>query len=146
MSAPEDEMKVLLQRLLEKQTFSVEAAEGIAKLREQNATLNQRLEYANARVKDQGQDVTRLESALEKATKELQELRSRESKIVEHEKAVAVANARAETMKEMAGLIFRNTEIRRNMSGLAAPATSANPNYYPPQNVPVSETHTTTEG
>lgn len=146
MSVPADEMKELLQRLLEKQTFSLEAAEGIAKLREQNASLKMQLERSQEREKEFRERSGGLAAVLEKAEDELKDLRTRERNIAAHETAVAVANARAETMKEMAGLIFRNTEVRRSMVGQAPQGSSASQSSYMPSTVPIHEDVKISEG
>lgn len=141
-----NEVMQALQKLLEQRTFSVEAAEGIAKLREENSSLKARIESAHKRAEDSTNEASRLRSELEATKGELKALREREAKIVEHEKAVAVANAKVEMVREMSGLIFRNTEIRRASFGNVAPAASANPNYYPPQSVPVNSNETESAG
>ena len=146
MATENNELLSAVNKLLEQRTFSVEAAEGIAKLREENSSLKARLESANSRAETNANEVTRLRSELEAMRVELKTLREREGKIVEHERNVAVASAKVEMAREMAGLIFRNTEVRRSMFGNVAPPPSANPSYYPPQNVPVNETVTTTDG
>jgi predicted nucleic acid-binding Zn-ribbon protein len=144
--AESNEVMQALQKLLEQRTFSVEAAEGIAKLREENSSLKARIESANSRAETNSNEASRLRSELEATKNELKALREREGKIIEHEKAVAVANAKVEMAREMSGLIFRNTEIRRAAFGTVAPAASANPNYYPPASIPVNNTETESVG
>lgn len=59
------------------------------------------------------------------------------------EKALWIADferSRREEMRSILGDVFRNVEFRREMFGSVVPAPSANPSYYPPPSVPVSET------
>lgn len=89
-----------------------------------------------------GAIATELETS-RKRVSELEALRA------EAEKSVWVAKFESDRRQEMRSIlsdVFRNVEVRREMIGNAAPSHSANPNYYPPSSVPVSENVKTTAG
>lgn len=136
------ELLAKVNQVIEAGTFSLQAAESIAKLREENATLKAKVTALEAscaatlnekRLADA--EVQRLranESQLDARKKVVEE---REAKLHEQERLAAVANARADTYKECVGLVFRNAEVRREVF---ASEQATGGNSYPGQTVSTS--------
>ena len=154
MTMPTDmkQLQESIDRLIESGTFSAKSAEGIAELRADNEKLKGKLEMAESRIAGlkadldtKTREIARLEADLGKATTMRTDLEAREKKMVAVETAKSVAEARAAAYLEVCGLVFRNTEFRRNMIGTAPHAGTANPNQYTNDTVAVSQTITETE-
>lgn len=135
---------IAVRQLLEQRTFSVEAAEGIAKLREENAALKTAYQNAERWHGESRAQLSAVKAELETTKSELAALRKREADIIKHERDVAVAQAESKTMLTMAQLIFRNPTIVRTFSGTVPASPSANPNQYVPEKVNVDQTTTET--
>lgn len=115
-----------IDKIIEEETFSASAVEGIKALRDKAADLEFEVKDLSDRLTAETKNSSAVETELsafkgqqsvvaarESAVKE------REEKITELEKGQAVSAARAETYKECVGLIFRNTEFKRSMFGQA---------------------------
>lgn len=147
-----DEVKALLSRILEQRTFSAEAAEGIATLRAEKASLIEKLEAAISLNREKEATLAAMLKSNEKLSLEItqknrviQDIVAREAKVASHEKDAAVSAAKTEAYRECVGLIFRNTVLKKTMFGTAPAATSANPNQYVKDSVSVSSDETFAE-
>lgn len=124
MSDPTTDLLAKLNQIIEQGTFSLQATEAVSKLREENATLK-------GTIKERGLQVEKLTGQLNATRTELhvaqvelgkidaarKVVADREAKVFEHEKAAAVAQAQAETFRHCFGMVFRNTEVKREIFG-----------------------------
>lgn len=136
-----------INRLVEDRTFSAQATEAIAKLRERTANLEKDLASSTAQLDGVRKELaaaladnTKLRAVVDRVDAREKVLAAREEKVALLEQKAAVAEGQLAAYREVTGLVFRNLETRREMLGNVAPAASANPTYYPPATVPVNET------
>lgn len=142
-----------INRLVEAQTFGVQAAEGIAKLREENAALRQKVDaltgqrdaYMNARDAAQ-KEIETHKAQIKSLEARIAQFVAREDAMVVNEKKTAVAEGKVEILREFTGLVFRNTQVREHIHGnVPFTGSSANPNNYIPTTVPVDRKRDVTE-
>ena len=141
----ESQLTALIDQLVQDRTFSVEGVEAIAALRERAADLesfNDGLERATTELRREKElaegGASRLETELKLCRDREDAVAEREDKVTALELNAACAQARAETFKECFGIVFKNTEVRREMFG-SVPV--ADPSGYS-QSQPTSETVT----
>lgn len=110
-----------IQEAIEEQTFTKDALarfnvliDQVEELEQENRALDLSLTNKTAALETAQGAAADLQSQLETYKTQEEELAKREAKMVALERNEAVANARSETWKEAAGLMFRNTEIRRS--------------------------------
>lgn len=142
-----------INKLVEAQTFSTQAVEGIARLREENSALKHKVDgltsqrdllLKDANAKDR--TIETLEGKIKSLEKTITAFTDREAKVIENEKETAVAKGKVDIVREMMNLVFRNTQVREHLHGnVPYTGSSANPNTYPPTTVPVDRRRDTTE-
>lgn len=119
----------IIDKLIQEKTFSLDALKAIEELKEKAEDLGSTLTRAQDACNQYDNDLTKSESHLAKARQDIEhwqkresELKEREAKVFDHEKAKAVAEARAEVFDHCFKTVFANVTIRRNVSrSVAAP-------------------------
>lgn len=140
----------MIDALVAEKTFSLEGVKAIEAVRAKAEALQRTLE-STALERDSARKERELavnDAAVKARTISEWEQRSatiatREKTMTEKEQTAAVQTATAATFRECFAMVFRNVEVRREMFGTVPPNASANPTYYPPSSVPISETVTT---
>jgi hypothetical protein len=136
MGTPTEELNKAVSNLVESKTFTVEAADCIARLRAtvatvtaENTMLQAQVASLSKRVSDSLEENGRLAKLVANVEGRETAVQQRECRMHALETEKAVAHARAETYKECVGLVFRNAEFRSSMCGSAP-----NPAYGQPNN------------
>lgn len=120
----DDRISEVIQQVMEETTFTPVALkrfQEIADLADERESLIAELRAENLSLENLNQKRRKKEMALEKKLEGFDEreraLVEREKQITALEKNAAVADAKSQTWREACGLIFRNAEVRKSMSG-----------------------------
>jgi hypothetical protein len=134
-----ESVNAMMEKLLQQQTFSAQAVEGITKQREENNALKLRvlalekdIEARRLAFDDVKTENARLQARIKEFEAQEKAVREREAKAASNETATAVAQAESKTFEKCVTLIFRNTQMRETIFSREPLPTvsSANPNQY----------------
>lgn len=133
-----------IDALVKERTFTADALEGVVALKARAAALEKQLTEVVALREQTQQQLQRTTDRLneqlgiENRIKAREDaVYTREQQMTKLERETAVAQAVSATWKEAVTLIFRNTQIRESMMGVAPHAGTANPNAYTADTVAV---------
>jgi len=141
----------MIDELVEKKTFSLDAIEAVKKMRDEAKQLADQVvkleadgQLKEAKLQSYSAEIIKLRSNESDVTQREGAVAKRELTVVELDKKTAVAEAVTVAVKECFGLVFRNLELRSTMFGQAPGPTSANPSYFPVTTVAVNKEENTT--
>jgi hypothetical protein len=117
--AETNELTTLIDKLITERTFSVEGVKAIEALRAKAEAQASELARKDDMIRSlreasakENAEITCQRAQIETLGKDLAAIREREGKIVDHEKARAVAEATASTFREAMNIVFRPNTVR----------------------------------
>lgn len=131
-----NDLTELIDKLITERTFSVEGVKAIEALRIKAEAQSAELKRKDDAIESNRKTISNLEAGLDSArteieriNKDLADLRARESKIADHEKARAVAEATASAYKDAMQIVFKPNTVRETIFD-SVPIAQAQPGGY----------------
>jgi DNA anti-recombination protein RmuC len=114
-----DSLTEVIDKLVQERTFGLEGLEGVKRIKDHAATLEQKLKDSQEAVTGRDMsirsyisEIAELRAIIEKHHARDADLTKREAKVRELEMREAVSTARAQTMESVFGTIFKNVTVR----------------------------------
>lgn len=142
-----------IDEVIEQETFSATALAGIQKMREDVEELTRAVGAAEETIKRKDETIDRhsatiadLQDEIGRLVRREEAVAAKEEELANNERHTANIQGKLDGFREMATLVFRNTEVRREVVKNVNNSGQSESGYYRNDNESTTETTTETEG